>query len=109
MMQSYDVVLDLTRHDELLQVVTDCDGSGYLVNHEKGTFSYIWDWDFLNTVENLLYSLVDGDTVWDMDYFLIEKLYENVEGDAEEERIFWSMFTFLHLERFNQTIWEEKR
>lgn len=106
-MQRYDVVLDLSRNNELLQVVTDCDNDAYIFNHENGTFHFIWDWDFINYVNNLLLSLVDGDVVWDMDYDLIEELYRNVEGDDEEERIFWEMFTYLHLERFNQAIFDE--
>ena len=103
-MQRYDVVLDLSRKGELLQVVTDIDGDGYLFNHEKGTFHSIFDWDFLNTVQNLLLSLTDDDFVWDMDYDLIEKLYEDAEGDVEDERIFWTMYWDLHLDRFNESI-----
>lgn len=108
MQRSYDIVLDYTKSDVLYQIVTDIDGDAYILNHDRGRFDFIWDWDFMNTVIQELESLDETrDDVWYIDYDLLDEVWKCFENDDEER--FWKLYDRLGLEEFNSSISEKRK
>ena len=99
MQRTYDIVLDYTKSEVLYQIIVDLDGDRYIMNHNKGRFDFIWDWDFMNTVIQELESLDEKeDSIWYIEPDLVEEVWKCFENDDEER--FWKLYDRLGLEEF---------
>lgn len=106
MNRGYEQILFLEIDKDSIEYVQDTEGDFYEINHDKHTFNFLWDWDAINTIRELLWKLEDYDDLYFMDFDLVNALYEDYESEDNLEG-FWKLYTFLHLERFNHYIFDE--
>lgn len=107
MNRGYEQVLFIELDKHSLEFVQDTEGDCYKIDHDMHTFNFLWDWDAMNTIREMLCSLEDFDDLYFIDFDLVNSLYEDYEAEDNLER-FWRLYTFLHLERFNSYIFDEK-
>ena len=95
-------ILDI--HGDSIEFVTDDDGDLYKINHDKHTFQYIWDYDAMNTIMDYLYEIEDYSDLCYAESQMVNAIYEDMEDNPEG---FWRLYTHLHLDRFNQDLFDE--